>query len=96
MNENKEDKIEIKNDSVGYELLNPWWDFPGIDTPVTWNKKDRRKGRSESLKCGGYWEWEIICHRVWYKNVYLSHGRKKRQQRPEAIGNGRKKFTCND
>ena len=23
LNENKEDKIEIKNDSVGYELLNP-------------------------------------------------------------------------
>lgn len=53
MNENKEDQIEIKNESVGYRLLNPWWDFPGIGTLATWNKKNRRKGQFESLKCCG-------------------------------------------
>lgn len=53
LNENKEDQIEIKNESVGYELLNPWWDFPGTDTPVIWNKKNRRKGQLQPLKCCG-------------------------------------------
>lgn len=59
LNENKEDQTEIKNESVGYGQLNPWWDFIGIDILGTQTKKNGRKGQFESLKC---------CGRLWVRN----------------------------